>query len=172
MQTPTFRLTNTNLVNMSLDEAEALFHQIRFETDPVTGALQIFNMPQDVIDNTRLAYDTDPTQPGFYVPGTAPDPTSRHFAPATCAALPMKSGDCTEDIYFTGRWFTEFDFRLVKKFPIMRKATAEFAVEVFNAFDAVNFTGAMNPGTGANVFRITGASSGARLGQLVWRVTW
>jgi hypothetical protein len=30
----------------------------------------------------------------------------------------------------------------------------------------------MNPGTGANTFRITGAESGARIGQLVWRVTW
>jgi hypothetical protein len=170
MQTPTFRLTNTELVGMTQDEAEDLFHQLRFTNDPVTGALQVFNMPQDVIDNTRLAFDTDPTQPGFYVPGT--EPQGRFFAPATCDALPLKSGDCTPDMYFTGRWFAEFDFRIVKKFPIGRRATAEFAAEVFNAFDATNFNGAMNPGTGTNVFRVTGAASGARQGQLVWRVSW
>jgi hypothetical protein len=171
-QTPTFRLTNTLLVNMTRDEANALFNELRFTTDPVTGAPLLFNMPQDVIDNTRLAYDTDPTQPGFYVPGDAPDPNSRHFAPATCAALPMKSGDCAPDLYFTGRWFAEFDFRIVKKFPLMRRATVEFAGELFNALGAVNFSQSMNPGTGANTFRITGADSGARIGQLVWRVTW
>ena len=127
-------------------------------------------MPQDVIDNTRLAFDTDPTQPGFYVPGS--EPQGRFFAPATCDALPLKSGDCAPDMYFTGRWFAEFDFRIVKKFPIGRRATAEFAAELFNAFDATNFNGAMNPGTGTNTFRVTGAASGARVGQLVWRVTW
>ena len=37
---------------------------------------------------------------------------------------------------------------------------------------ATNFNGAMNPGTGTNTFRVTGAASGARVGQLVWRVTW
>ena len=122
------------------------------------------------LDNTRLAFDTDPTQPGFYVPGT--EPQGRFFAPATCDALPLKSGDCAPDMYFTGRWFAEFDFRIVKKFPIGRRATAEFAAEVFNAFDATNFNGAMNPGTGTNTFRVTGAASGARQGQLVWRVSW
>ena len=170
MQTPTFRLTNTELVGMSKDEAEDLFHQLRFTNDPVTGALQVFNMPQDVIDQTRLAFDTDPTQVGFYVPGT--EPSGRFFAPATCAALPLKSGDCAADLYFTGRWFAEFDFRIVKKFPIGRRATAEFAAELFNALDSTNFNGAMNPGTGTNTFRVTGAASGARQGQLVWRVSW
>ena len=124
-QTPTFRITNTNIVGMSFDEAQDLFKQLRFTTDPNTGAPLLFNMPDDVIENTILAFDTDPTQPGFYVAGS--EPTGRFFAPATCAALPLKSGDCAPDLYFTGRWFAEFDFRIVKKFPIGRRATFEFA---------------------------------------------
>jgi hypothetical protein len=157
---------------MTRDEANALFNELRFTTDPLTGAPLLFNFPEEVVDNTRLAYDTDPTQPGFYVPGSAPDPNSRHFAPATCAALPLKSGDCAPDLYFTGRWFAEFDFRIVKKFPLMRRATVEFAAELFNALGAVNFEQDLDPGTSANTFRITSAGSGARIGQLVWRVTW
>jgi hypothetical protein len=168
-QIPTFRLTNTVIVGMSFDEAQSLFHGVRFANDPTTGALQVFNMPQDVIDNTRLAFDTDPTQPGFYGPGL--EPTGRFFAPATCAALPMKSGDCAPDLLFNGDWFVEFDFRFVKKFPIMRKATFEFAAELFNALGAINFNKSFTL-TGGNAFRSTSQASGARIGQLVWRVTW
>ena len=168
-QTPTFRLTNTTIEGMSFDEAQDLFHQLRFTTDATTGAPVLFNMPADVVENTILAFDTDPTVQGFYQPGS--EPTGRFFAPATCAALPIKSGDCVADLYFTGRWFAEFDFRIVKKFPIGRRATFEFAGELFNALGAVNFNQAMNP-TSGDPFRITGAGSGARQGQLVWRVSW
>jgi hypothetical protein len=168
-QTPTFRLTNTNIVGMSFDEAQDLFRQLRFTTDEETGAPVIFNMPTDVIENTILAFDTDPTVAGFYQPGS--EPTGRFFAPATCDALPIISGNCAPDLYFTGRWFAEFDFRIVKKFPIGRRATFEFAGELFNAFNAVNFNHALNP-TSGDPFRITGGASGARQGQLVWRVSW
>ena len=169
MQTPTFRLTNTVIEGMTKDEAQELFHGIRFANDPVTGALQVFNMPQDVIDNTRLAFDTDPTQPGFYQAGL--EPTGRFFAPATCAALPMKAGDCAPDLLFKGDWFAEFDFRIVKKFPIARRATFEFAGELFNALNATNFNKSFTL-TGGNAFRSTTQASGARIGQLVWRVSW
>jgi hypothetical protein len=168
-QTPTFRLTNTNIVGMSFDEAQDLFRQLRFTTDEETGAPVIFNMPTDVIENTILAFDTDPTVAGFYQPGS--EPQGRFFAPATCDALPIISGNCAPDLYFTGRWFAEFDFRIVKKFPIGRRATFEFAGELFNAFNAVNFNHALNP-TSGDPFRITGGASGARQGQLVWRVSW
>jgi hypothetical protein len=168
-QTPTFRLTNTDIVGMSSDEAERLFRQLRFTTDEETGAPIIRNMPQDVIENTILAFDTDPTQPGFYVPGS--EPQGRFFAPATCDALPIVSGNCAPDLYFRGRWFASFDVRIVKKFAIGQRATFEFAGELFNAFNATNFNHALNP-TSGDPFRITSGASGARQGQLVWRVSW
>jgi hypothetical protein len=167
-QIPTFRLTNTVIVGMTQDEAQALFHGVRITTDPVTGATLVLNMPQDVIDNTRLAFDTDPTQPGFYQPGL--EPQGRFFAPATCDRLPLVSGDCAPDLFFNGDWFAEFDFRVVKKFPIGRRATFEFAGELFNALNATNFNKSFTL-TGGNAFRSTGQASGARIGQLVWRVT-
>jgi hypothetical protein len=169
MQIPTFRLVNTQIVGMTFDEAQSLFHGVRITNDPITGAVLVLNMPQDVIDNTRLAFDTDPTQPGFYGPGLAP--TGRFFAPTTCAALPLQSGACSPDLFFNGDWFAEFDFRIVKKFPIGRRATFEFAGELFNAFNATNFNKSFTL-TGANAFRSTGQASGPRIGQLVWRVSW
>jgi hypothetical protein len=43
-------------------------------------------------------------------------------------------------------------------------------VEVYNAFTAKNFDQELNPGTGADIFRITATQSGARRGQLVFRL--
>ena len=71
-----------------------------------------------------------------------------------------------------GKWYGEFDFKFNKKFPLKGKATAEFSAEVFNALYADNFNQNLNPGTGSNIFRITSGGSGARTGQLVWRVSW
>src|SRR6185295_15322270 len=106
------------------------------------------------------------------------EPTGRFFAPSdgpTCqknpGAIAFKAGDCTDDLLFYGQWFAEFDFKGTKKFPLKGKATAEFSAEVFNALHAINFSQNLNPGTGSNIFRITGQGSGARTGQLVWRVS-
>ena len=46
----------------------------------------------------------------------------------------------------------------------------DFSAEIYNAFYDQNFSPNLNPGAGANIFRITGQQSGARVGQLVWRV--
>jgi hypothetical protein len=164
-----FRLTNTVLVGMSRDEAQQLFSELRFSNDANSGAPLLHNMPEDVVRNTILAFDADPTQPGFYAPGS--EPTGRYFAPATCAALPIKDSDCAAPLFFNSSWFAEFDFRIVKKFSLPRRATFEFAAELFNALSAKNFNQNMNP-TSGDPFRITSTGSGARIGQLVWRVTW
>ena len=47
-----------------------------------------------------------------------------------------------------------------------------FAAEVFNALMAKNFPVSLNPGSGANIFRIQSTQSGARTAQLVFRVSW
>jgi hypothetical protein len=176
VQRPLIRLTNTNLVGMTHEQAQDIFSQLRFSVDPATGSTTVWNMPEDVYTNTRLAYATNATALNGYVPGT--EPSGRYFQPADgpfCTlnpgAMALRAGDCTPDLFFNGKWFAEFDFKLAKKFQIGRRATAEFAAEIFNAFRAVNFNQNLNPGTGANTFRITSGGSGARTGQLSWRVS-
>ena len=80
--------------------------------------------------------------------------------------------DCAPDMFFYGKWFGEFDFKLVKRFPLGHRATFDFNVEVFNSLTALNFNQNLTPSNSANVFRITGTGSGARTAQLVWRVNW
>jgi hypothetical protein len=182
-QTQEFILRNTVLVGMTMQEAQKALHVIRFVTDP-SGVVTVFNFPEDIYTNTRLAYDTDETQPTYYVPGKEPNgpaamlapdgKTYRYFAPAggpTCNFV--FTGDCgTQDLRFLGRWFGEMDFRLAKAFQLPGHARFEFSAEVFNATKALNFPNTINPSTSANAFRMTTTQSGARTAQLVWRVTW
>jgi hypothetical protein len=85
--------------------------------------------------------------------------------------MALYAQDCAPDLFFNGGWFAEYDFKLVKKFPLPGRATFQVDVEVFNAFNATNFNRNLNPGTGT-IFRSTSAGSGARVGQLAVRVTW
>jgi hypothetical protein len=171
VQVQDFVLRNSTLVGMTLDEARAALKEVRFVTD-AAGVTTVWNFPQDIIDNTRKAYSTDETQPTFYAPGT--EPTGRYFAPAGGPACNyLYPGDCNnQELRFLGRWYGEFDFRISKMVPLPTKARFEISAEVFNALMAKNFPNVVNPGSGANIFRITTTQSGARTAQLVFRVSW
>jgi hypothetical protein len=183
-QTQAFVLRNTVLVGMTVAEAQKALSVIRFVTDPNSGAVTVFNFPEDIYTNTRLAYTTDPQYVGGYAPNTRPDgpqamvgpdgSTYRYFAPASSPSCNFVfTGDCgVQDIRFLGRWFGEMDFRLAKAFQLPGKARFEFSAEIFNATKALNFPNTINPGSSANTFRITSTQSPARTAQLVWRVTW
>jgi hypothetical protein len=168
IQLPLLRLTNTRLVGMSHAEAQKLLGDVRIDVNPITGATTVWNMPVDVIENTRKAYSTDPSHPSGYAGGDLP--TGRYFERASsegCLALFFE--DCAPDMFFYGRWFSNFDFKFVKRFPVKGRSYFDLNVEVYNAFKAYNFNDVLNPGTDANIFRITGTQSGARRGQLVFR---
>ena len=171
VQIQDFVLRNSVLVGMTHDEAQAALKDVRFVTD-ANGVTTVWNFPQDIIDNTRKAYNTDETQPTFYTPGQ--EPTGRYFAPAGGPACNfLYQGDCnTEDLWFKGRWFGEFDFRLAKMIQLPTKARFEVSAEVFNALMAKNFPVSLNPGSGGNVFRIQTTQSNARTAQMVFRVSW
>jgi hypothetical protein len=190
-QRQSFVLRNAVLVGMTLDEARDALSVIRFVTDPVSGAQTVFNFPEDMYVNTRLAYATDETRAGFYVPGQEPwgpnamptaDGTYRYFRPAgswagfdgaTESCNFIYPGDCnTQELWFNGRWFGEMDFRLAKQFQLPGRARLEFSAEIFNATKAINFPNTINPGTGSGTFQMTNTQSGARTAQLVWRVSW
>ena len=168
---------------MTLDEARDALSVIRFVTDPVSGVVTVFNFPQDIYTNTRLAYNTDETLVNFYVPGrnrtarwrrrrpTAATGTSRPRAARAATSSTRATAAC-RTLYFLGRWFGEMDFRLAKAFQLPGRARFEFSAEIFNATKALNFPNTINPSTSANAFRMTSTQSPARTAQLVWRVSW
>ena len=164
------------LVGMSQDELQDVF-KIR-EATSATGAFQVFIMPQDIIDNTRRAFNTDETSPTGYPAGE--EPTGRYIAPAgRPGCIILYTGDCgQEEIWVNGPSFVRFDMTLKKRFPFGRKASFDLQVDFLNAFNNINFTQVFNPGSGSGIFQITQAYTdingtfdpGGRLGQVVWRL--
>ena len=171
---PMFRVSDTLIVGMTKKEAGDLFKETIIDTR--TGAIRAWSMPQDVIDNTIKAYSTDPRLPEYYAQGA---PTGRYFAPASRPAGPNDAGcvrlfpqDCAPDMFFTGKWFGEFDVKLAKKFFLPGRAIFQMDVDVFNVFKATNLTQNFNPGTSTTQFSSTAQNSAARTGQVSWRISW
>ena len=171
---------NARIVGMTKDELEDAYH-IRRVTDPATGVVTIYTMEQDIIDNTRRAFNTEPTSATGY--GEDGPPTGRYLAPwSQPGCIRLFPGDCgTPQTQFINQpLFTRFDMRLNKRFPFGRTASVEFTVEVLNVFDNINFTHTFNPGSGNTIFQTTTVYTdinethdpGGRLGQIVWRVNW
>ena len=116
MQVPIFRLANTQLVGMSHDEAQELFKQIRIESSARPAAPPSGTCREDIVDNTRLAYNTRSDATGR-VPGRrgADGPLLR-AGEQRRTAWRCFFNDCAPDMFFYGRWFSEFDFKFVKRF--------------------------------------------------------
>ena len=137
------------LVGMSMSDLQKAF-KIRTVRDGNTGTITVFSMPQDIIDNTRRAFNTDPTSATGY--GAEGPPSGRYIAPASgpdCLAIYV--GDCgaPNKIMLNGPLFTRFDFRFKKQFRSAGGMNFEFDVEVLNVFDNINFNHQFNP-TNAN----------------------
>jgi hypothetical protein len=180
-QKQAFRIANAELVGMSESEFSKAF-KIRITTNATTGATEVFSMPQDIIDNTRAAYSTDPTTSTGYSAALGV-PTGRYVRPVgvkgNCVLIYRQ--DCnTPDIQINGPLFTRIDLRLKKLFPFGRRANVEINVEMLNALNNINFNHQLTPGESANAFRVTTAFTdinttfdpGGRIGQIVWRVNW
>jgi hypothetical protein len=176
-QTQMFAISDAKLVGMSHDELQDAF-QIR-EVRANDGTITVFSFPQDIIDNTRRAYNTDPTSVTGYSADGAP--TGRYIAPASdpnCVAIYV--GDCgaPRQIKLNGPLFTRFDIRFQKRFPLKGKANIEIDFELLNVFDNINFNHQFNPGGAVDAFQVETAYTdinttfdpGGRIGQLVWRI--
>ncbi len=172
VQVESLVLRDVALVGMTRGEAQDALRTVRVVADPVSGAVTLWNMPQDIIDNTRRAFRTDPTSPTLYPPGQ--EPAGRYFAPASSLECPvLHPGDCgTPELWFNGRWFGEFDFRIAKAVRLPGEARLELGADIFNAFMAKNFPTVLNPSGGPGAFRITDTRSGPRRVQIFTRVTW
>ena len=170
---------SVKLFGMSNSELQSNFKIRTSRSD--TGTTTVFSFPQDIIDNTRRAYNTDPTSANHY--GGDGPPTGRYIAPASDpSCIAIYAGDCgaPRQVTLLGPMFSRWDMRLSKRFPFASKASVELIVEMLNVFDNINFNHQATPGGGAGIFQTTSAfrdtgvdvnDPGGRLGQVVWRVS-
>jgi hypothetical protein len=179
VQVRDFGVTGARLVGMTEDELADAF--VIYESRSATGAITYFNLPQDIVENTRRAYNTDPTSPTGYPAGS--EPTGRYIAPASspgCIFLFTFDCNTSEQIWVRGPWFSRWDLKVKKRFPIGGRATFDIDFEMLNAFNNTNFNPAFNPGSGNTIFQVTSGYTdinttfdpGGRLGQIVTRFSW
>ena len=165
------------VVGMSVKELQDNF-KIRYADGP-DGVLQVFLMPQDIINETRKAYSTDERSVTGY--GGDGPPSGRYLAPAGApGCIILYTYDCGQtDTWLLGPSFVRFDITLKKRIPFGRKASFDIQVDFLNAFNNINFNQAFNPGSGGDIFQVTSAYTdvngtfdpGGRLGQIVWRLS-
>ena len=179
-QSQRYQMVGVKLEGMTVSELQDMF-EIRTSLN-ASGLTQVFSFPQDVIDNTIKAFNVDPTSATGY--GALGAPTGRYIRPASDAnCIYIYRGDCgTQDIDLNGPLFNRVDMKVTKKFPIGGRANVEFAMELLNAFDNVNFnhSTAFNPNNDIDTFRVTSGYTdinttfdpGGRIGQLLWRINW
>ena len=180
VQVQSFALTGVRLVGMTKEDLQEAF-KIRRTADATTGLVTVFSMADDIILNTRRAYNVSATSSSGY--SALGVPTGRYIAPAsTRDCVYIYEGDCGSNrIFLNGPLFKKFDVRLTKKFPVGARLVADLSLEFMNVFNTINENATLNPGAGATIFQVTSGfrdtgvdvnDPGGRLGQIVWRISW
>jgi outer membrane receptor protein involved in Fe transport len=164
-------LGNVRLVGMNESDVSKMF-KLRFDD----AGKQLYNFPQDVIDNTILAFAVSPTTASGYAGAS---PTGRYFKPANgpdCIETEGGAGDCgTGDLVVSGPLFQQYDIRVSKRTAIVRSVNFEVAAEMLNAFNHANFTPVAGVGSSTIAgYQLTGlqGTNTARVVQIVMRVNW
>ncbi len=175
-------LGNVRLVGMSKSDAQSLF-TVRLDD----AGKQVYMWPQDIVDNTILAFAVSATSASGYA-GAAP--TGRYFAPANrpdCIETENNTGACgVGALTLTGPMFQQHDIAVRKRTSIGGRVNFEFAAEMLNALNQHNFTpitgfsttgnppGGITSSSTVAGYQLTGLSgtNTARVIQIVTRVNW
>jgi len=173
-------VVGAKLVGMTEEQLQDMF-KIRIVKDPNTGVTIVYDLPDDVILNTRRAYSTSATTLDGYSTALGA-PTGQYIAPAgSPECFQLYAGDCAKrNIYVRGPISTRFDINLRKQFDVYRRLKFQLTVDVLNVFNAINFNPVFNPGGGSGIMQVTSSyqdvsgtyDPGGRLVQVAWRFMW
>jgi hypothetical protein len=178
---------NVRLVGMTVDDLTKMY-KFDIRLNPATGLQTVYTLPEDVILNTRRAWNFDPASPTGYSDLGVPE--GRYIAPANSMdCIQIRNGDCApRATIIRAPWFTRFDIGLQKRFAIRGSVNLEVRLDVLNVFDNINF----NPFTpsvtttsaayyGSSTFSQVNSAytdpsntydPGGRIGQLMFRFNW
>jgi hypothetical protein len=162
---------NVRLVGMSLKDVQSMF-KLRFDN----AGKQVYMFPQDIIDNTILAFNVSATSASGYAGNS---PAGRYFAPANgpdCIEIAGSFGDCgSRAIILNGPRFQQHDFRVAKRTTVIGHTNVEFAAQLLNAFNHPNFLAVSGIGnTTLAGYQVTGlqGQEGSRVIQFEVRFNW
>jgi hypothetical protein len=171
---------NVRLVGMDAGELQSEYFY-RITDDPLNPGRQIVKiLPDDIILNTRRAYNTSASSPtGYSALGV---PEGRYIAPADSAdCIQLKQGDCApRTLLIRAPYFVRFDVGWTKRIPIRGRTNIEVRFDLLNVLDNINFNPVANPGDDDDIFQVGSAYTdssntydpGGRLGQIMIRFNW
>jgi hypothetical protein len=171
---------NVRLVGMTEKDLQKAF-KLRFDD----AGKKVYMLPQDIIDNTRRAFNTSATSLTGY--GADGAPSGRYLAPAN-------GPDCIEmvdtriyafntgfngcgvgELVVTGPMYKMVDLGIEKSFKLKGRTRLALRAILINAFNIVNFAPVTGGGTTATSFQsaagyeVTGAADAPRIAELVVR---
>jgi hypothetical protein len=178
---------NVRLVGMSVKDLQKAFGQYEYAATGInpSAVSNIYNLPQDILENTVRAFSTSVTSVSGY--GSLGAPAGRYIAPASgpnCIETVSGYGDCgTRTLVVTGPMYQRWDLSAVKRTRVVGHTMFEFRADMINAFNHPNFipvvanfgpspTNSTNP-TNPDNYRVTSVQENSnRTIQLVFRFTW
>ena len=126
---------NVRLVGMDKDELQSMY-KIRID-----GDRRVWMLPDEIIRESVKAFSVDATSPTGY--STQGPPSGKYIAPADstdCIETIRGWGDCgVRSLVLTGPMFKQVDIGISKRVPVWRGTSAEFRIDVLNAFNHTNF---------------------------------
>ena len=174
---------SVRLIGMSKEDVQRMY-KFDIRNNPANNLQTPFMMPDDVILNTRRAFNTSATSATGYSDLGVPE--GRYFAPANSeSCITLKAGDCApRTLLIRAPFFTRIDIGVTKRFPIAGRTNVELRFDMLNLFDNINFDptifGPDNSFDDARIFQVTSAyrdpannfDPGGRLGQISFRLNW
>jgi hypothetical protein len=126
---------NVRLVGMNQDELQSMY-KVRID-----GNRRVWMLPEAIINESVKAFSVDATSPTGY--STLGPPSGKYIAPADsvdCIETIRGWGDCgVRTLVLTGPMFKQVDIGITKRVPIWKGTSAEFKIDVLNAFNNTNF---------------------------------
>ena len=171
---------NVRLVGMSVKDLQQAYKVYQYAATGLNpdAPVNIYMLPQDILENTVRAFSTSATSASGY--GSLGAPTGRYIAPANgpdcIETISNDYGDCGQrTVVVTGPAYHRWDISAVKRTRLVGRTMFEFRADLINAFNHPNFTTVDFPGTPTNAdnYRVTGVQeNSSRIIQLVARFTW
>ncbi len=172
---------NVRLVGMSAKDLKKAFGQYEYAATGLsaTAVPNIYNLPQDILENTVRAFSVSATSATGY--GSLGAPTGRYMKPANgpdcIESVSNAYGDCgVRSLVVTGPKYQRWDISAVKRTRIVGRTMFEFRADMINAFNHPNFIpvfpSLVNVTNGDN-YRVGGLQeNGNRTIQIVTRFSW
>jgi hypothetical protein len=172
---------NVRMAGMTEKELKNSIKLREFATTGInpTAPVNIYLLPQDIIENTIRAFSVSATSASGY--SSLGAPTGRYLAPANgpdcIETIANGYGDCgVRTLVVTGPLYARWDISAVKRTRLVGRTTFEFRADLINAFNHTNFNPVIQTTTNAtnsDNYRVTGVvENSSRIIQLVTRFSW